>query len=164
MEEKLLYQFIMNYKAYRRIMISTRLTVTLILMGAMLSILVVSVALGIIFALIVAFLGALWIIISVQKEQSYMVFDTRFVIKDRAKRVSVPLENIVSVSYKRAFYEKDLATGTVTIRAKRPDGKLKKYRFYHVFDARECVEFLKNAADKNASGVEEENVGNNDKG
>ena len=147
MEEKLLFQYIMNYKAYRRIMIATRVIITALLMGGMLALVVLSIPMGIVLAAIVGFLGAIWIITALNKEMTYMVFDNRIVIKNRDKRISVPLEAVKSVKYRRAFYEKDLATGTVVVTAS-VGGKTKSYKLRHIFDAAPLIAFLTETVNK----------------
>lgn len=151
MEEKLLFQYIMNYKAYRRIMISTRIIITLIVAGGLAGLIAISLPLGIVLPLIALFVGAIWIITSLNREITYMVFDTRFVIKNKDKRVNVPLSGVKSVTYRRAFYENDLATGTVTVVAADENGKTKKYKFKHIFDAVPLVAFLKEQIGENKS-------------
>lgn len=131
----------MSYRAYRRIMIATRVAVTVVIMGGLLALVLVSVPMGIVLAAISGFLGAIWIITALNREMTYMVFDNRIVIKNRDKRVSVPLDAIKSVKYRRAFYEKDLATGTVTVTA-TVDGKTKNYKLKHIFDASPLIAFL----------------------
>ncbi len=147
MQEKLLFQYIMNYKAYRRIMITTRVLIVLLIAGGAATFALLNVALGIIFPLIVAFLGAIFVIAGLHNEETYMVFEDRVVIKRGQKKIVVPIDNIKSVSYRRAFYEKDLATGTVKIRATAQGKKtVKTYKLKHIFDAKPVVEFLSNAA------------------
>ncbi len=155
MEEKLLFQYIMNYKAYRRIMITVRILITLAVAGGLCGLFAISIPLGIILPVMVLFIGAIWIIVSLSKDITYMFFDTRFVIKHRDKRVSVPLDGVKSVKYRRAFYEKDLATGTLTVAAKdEKSGKIKKYKIKHVFDAQPLIGYFKDAINSNSSGSE----------
>lgn len=156
-KEHIEFQYIMNYKAYRRKMIMVRLLLTLVAAGGLACLGIIKMWLGIIFGTMALFVGALAIIVSLHKEETYIIFNTRFVIKHAEKRASVPLENIKAVRYKRAFYEKGLATGTITITATNPDnGKIKKYRMRHVFGAREGVKFLKDGINANASVKTEE--------
>ncbi len=151
--ERVCFQHIMNYKAYRRKMIAVRVSLTVLVAGAAACLCIYSIVLGIIFAAMVLCFGAISVLAALGREETYIVFDTRFVIKHAEKRVSVPLENLLSVKYKRAFYEKKLATGTITLTATDPkSGKKKTYRMKHVFDAKACVKFLKDAADKDAQG------------
>lgn len=150
-KEYIKFQYIMNYKAYRRFMYMTRLSLTALAVGGLACFAIIRVWLGIIFAGIALSAGAVAVIAALHREETYIIFNTRFVTKHGEKRASVPLENITSVKYKRAFYEKKLATGTVTIKAKDPQkGKIKKYRLRHIFDAKEGVMFLQNAAAENA--------------
>lgn len=150
-KERVMFQYIMSYKAYRRFMIATRVAATVVCAGGLACLSLYKVPLGIIFGVMALFLGAIAVIVALGREETYIVFDTRFVIKHADKRASVPLENIKSVKYKRAFYEKNLATGTVTVTAVSPDnGKIKKYRLRHVFDAKAGVKFLADAARANA--------------
>lgn len=144
-KEKIEFQFIMNYKAYRREMIATRIILTLVVAGGLCGLCALSVIIGILVAAMALFCGVISILVSLGNEQSYTVYNTRVVIKRKNNdtRVSVPIENVTAVKYKRAFYEKDLATGTVVITAKTDKGAIKRYRLRHVFDAMPAVEFLK---------------------
>lgn len=153
--EKLLYQYIMNYKAYRRVMIPTRAAVTVAVSGGLFGLCALSVPLGIVIGMIPLFLGAIAILAGLHNERTYMIFDTRFVIKNKDKRVCVGLDAVTAVKYKRAFYEKDLSTGTITVTARTEKGKLKKYKMKHVFDAGEGAEFLRARAAENAVGTNE---------
>lgn len=145
MEEKIEFQYIMNYKAYRRGMLLMRLSVTLAAIVGTVFLYRFAWALGLIVPLAIAAIGAVWILSALHNEETYTVYNTRCVIKSGAKRRSVALEKMRDVRYKRAFYEKDLATGTVIIVAQNDKGKLKKYRMRHIVDAMPCVEYLKSA-------------------
>lgn len=140
----------MNYKAYRRKMIAVYAAITVALAAAACGLCALSVLVGILIAAIILIFGAIIILLSLGSEQTYTVYNTRVVLKRRGvdKRASVPLENITSVKYKRAFYEKDLATGTVTISAKAENGKIKKYRLRHIFDAAPAVRYLNDTITK----------------
>ena len=58
----------MNYKAYRRIMISTRIIITLIVAGGLAGLIAISLPLGIVLPLIALFVGAIWIITSLNRD------------------------------------------------------------------------------------------------
>lgn len=145
--EKIEFQFIMNYKAYRLKMVVTRLAMTLVAAGGLSAVGLKSFVLGIILPVMAVFIGVVAIIVSYGNEQTYTVYNTRIVIKKRGndKRVSVPMDDIVSVRYSSAFYEKRFATGTLTISTENEKGKKKKYKLKHIFNARPAVEYL-NAA------------------
>ena len=163
-KEHIEFQYIMNYKAYRRKMIMTRLLITLVAAGGLACLGIIKMWLGIILGSIPLFVGVLAIITALHREEIYIIFNTRFVTKHAEKRASVPLENIKAVKYKRAFYEKGLATGTITITAVNPkNNKIKKYRMRHVFGAREGVKFLNDVVNANTSGNarEKESSGEN---
>ena len=146
-QEKIEFQRIMNYKAYRRKMITLRVGLSVIIAGGLMGVCVKSVTLAIILAVIALCLGAIAVIAALGNEQTYTVYNTRVVLKKRGddKRKIVPLENITKVSCRRAFYERGLATDTVTITAKAENGKTKKYRMRHIFDAKPVVEFITTA-------------------
>ncbi|MDE6401161.1 MAG: hypothetical protein K2L54_00945, partial [Clostridiales bacterium] len=55
------------------------------------------------------------------------------------------MENVVKVAYKRAWYEKDLGTGTITVTAKTEKGGAKKFRLRHVFNGLPAVEYIQNS-------------------
>ncbi len=155
-KERILFQYIMNYKAYRRKMIAVRIMLTLLAAGGLAVFSIKSITLGIVLALMALFLGAISILVSLHNEMTYIVFNTRIVIKNKDKRADIPLENLISVKYGRAFYEKDLGTGTITLKAKDPvKGRIKKYRMRHVFAAGECVAFLQDAIDKGENDGED---------
>ncbi|MCH5162096.1 MAG: hypothetical protein J1G38_01240 [Clostridiales bacterium] len=145
-KEYIKFQYIMNYKAYRRKMIATRVSIAVILSAALFCFAIVKVWLGILCGMIPLFGGAFAVIVGLPHEETYIIFNTRFVIRKKGKRASVPLENIKAVKYKRAFYEKKLATGTVTITALNEKGRKRKYKLRHVFDAKEGVKFLSDAS------------------
>ena len=158
-QDKIMFQYIMNYKAYRRKMISMRLTLTAIIAGGLLGLCAVSIVLGIVLGATAIFVGVLAVIFALGNEQTYTVYDTRIVLKKRGndKRKIVPMQNIVGVAYKRAFYEKGLLTGTVTVTAKADNGKKRKYKLRHVFDAAPVVEYLRERVSLNKS----EKIGDN---
>lgn len=144
-KEKIEFQYIMNYKAYRRKMVAIRSACTVVVAGAMFGFVVWSIWLAIIFALMVLCIGSITVLVSFANEQTYTVYDTRIVIKKRnsEKRASVDIDNIIKFDYHRAIYEKDLATGTVKIKAKTADGKTKTYKLLHIFDAQPMLDYLK---------------------
>lgn len=156
-QEKIEFQRIMNYKAYRRRMIALRVGLTVLAAGGLMGLCVISVLLAIILAVIVLCFGTISILVALGNEQTYTVYNTRIVIKKRGdgKRKIVPLENVSKISWRRAFYERGLATDTVTITAKTESGKTKKYRMRHIFDAKPVVEFI-NAAIVNKGNSENE--------
>lgn len=144
--DEILFQRIMISKAYRRGMIMYRLIMTAIAAGALAALCVVSILLGILLAVMAIFVGVIAILVSLGNEHTYTVYNTRLVLKRRGDydRKSVPLENIVSVKYRSAFYEKNLCIGTLTVKAKNEKGKIKSYKLKHIFDAQPIKEFLDN--------------------
>ena len=148
-EEKILFQYILNYKAYRRIMLSVRITITAIVAGGLAGLCAFNIFLGIMAAVVAAAVGVIWIIIGLHKERTYTIYNTRCVIKFKEKCRSIPIENIVAVKYKSAFYERDLLTGTLTITAKNAKGKLRKYRMEHIFNGAEGVKYLEERVKEN---------------
>lgn len=139
----------MNYKANRRIMLVVRIIVTLLVSGGLAALCALSVPLGITMSLTVLFFGAIWVIIGLHKERTYTIYNTRFVIKHKEKCKSVPLENIVSVKYRSAFYERDLLTGTLTITAKNEKGRVRRYKMEHIFNAADGVKYLEERIKEN---------------
>ena len=136
--KEILFQYIMNYKAYRRKMVT---------------LCALSIAVGITLSLLAAVVGALFVIVAFHKEWTYTIYNTKIVIKDKDKRHDVPLDGVTAVSFKTAFYEKDLFTGTVTVTVKTAKGGKRKYKLRHVFDAQEGVAFLKKTAEENNARV-----------
>lgn len=151
MEEKILFQYVMSYKAYRRAMISCRAAVAAVAAGALAALCVVSVPLGIVLAVAALFVGALAVLVSLHREYTYTVYGARIVFKKGGddRRASVPTERVTAVSYKSAFYEKDLGTGTVTVTVRTDKGGKKRYRMKHILDAAPCVDYLKKTAARN---------------
>lgn len=157
MEEKIEFQYIMDSRVYRRKMIATRVVITCLIAGAATAFLLMDLVLGILIPIAVLFVGAVWVIVGLQGEMTYTIYNTRFVVKNKEKRVSVPLENIIAVKYRSAFYERDVLAGTITITAKDPDnGRKKKYKMKHVFNGGEGADYL--AAAINTTTKKEENV------
>lgn len=148
-KESIQFQYIMNSKAYRRGMMLFRITATVIAVGGALAACAYSIALGIIFAVIVGAIGALTVIVALGNERTYTVYNTRIVLKRRGDdfRKSVPMQNIVGVKYKSAFYEKDLCVGTLTVKAKDENGKIKRYKLKHIFDGKPLVKYLNDVID-----------------
>lgn len=159
MEEKILYQFIMNYKAYRRGAVIVRSLVALSVAGGALGLCAVSVPLGIVIAVAVVALGGISVILAFGVERTYTVYNTRIVIKTKNKRRSIPTTAIRSVKFTRAFYERDLATGTLTVVAKDDKGRAGRFKLKHIFDAREAVDHLKRTAEENARALENRREG-----
>lgn len=142
--EEIKFQRIMEYKAYRRGMKLTRLGIALLLAVALAFTWYISPFFGIVLPIVVIIITAITILASMGNEQTYTVYNTRVVLKRRGddKRKSVPLNDIVSVKYKSAFYEKRMCVGTVIITAKSDRGKVKKYKMKHILDAKPIVEFI----------------------
>ena len=143
-------QYIMNYKAHRRIMLAVRITVTLLISGGLAALCALAIPLGVIASVTVLFFGAIWVIIGLHKERTYTIYNTRFVIKFKEKCKSVPLENIISVRFRSAFYERDLLTGTLTITAKNEKGRVRRYRMEHIFNAADGVKYLEERIRENS--------------
>lgn len=147
--EKIKLQYIMNYKAYRRKMVAIRSACTVAVAGAMFGFVPVSIWLAVIFAIMVLCIGSITVLVSFGNEWTYTVYETRIVLKKRNSetRASVDIDNILKFDYHRAIYEKDLATGTVKIKAKTSDGKIKTYKLLHIFDAQPLLDYLKSRLD-----------------
>lgn len=148
-EEKILFQYILNYKAYRRIMLATRVTVTAIVAGGLAGLCALNVFLGITAAVVAAAVGVIWIIIGLHKERTYTIYNTRCVLKFKDKSRSVPIESITAVKYKTAFYERDLLTGTLTITAKNEKGRTRRYKMQHIFNGADGVKYLEDRIKEN---------------
>lgn len=153
-KERIVLQYIMNYKAYRRKTISLRVGVSVLIAGGLCGLCVMSIILGVVLAAMTLILGAIASLVSLGYEESYTLYNTRAVIKrkNKEKRLSVALDRVTAVSYKRAFYERDVATGTVTFTATDGKGRRKRYKLKHIFDANPAVEYFKNAIEKNNGG------------
>lgn len=142
-EDKIMFQYVMNYKAYRIRMILFRGLITLLIAGALALFALKSVVLGIVLPMIALFLGVIAVIYGLGNERSYTVYADRVVLRTRGayKRVTVPISAITRVSYRRAPYEKRFATGTVTLYA-RVGGRARKYRLWNIFDARPAIDYI----------------------
>lgn len=142
--ERIEFQYIMNSKAYRRGMMLFRISATVIAVGGALAICAVSVALGIIAAVMVGVIGVITVLFALGNEKTYTVYNTRIVLKRRGdySRKSVPMQNIIAVKYNSAFYEKDLCVGTVTFKARNDKGRVKRYKLKHIFDGKPLVKYL----------------------
>ena len=153
--DEIKFQRIMEYKAYRRGMYLKRLAIALILVVGLAFTGYISLFFGIVLPISAFIIVVITILASMGNEQTYTVYTTRVVLKKRGddKRASVPLDSIVSVKYKSAWYEKRMCVGTVTITA-NTDGKTKKYKMKHILDAKPIVQFLNDSI----------NGGNNDGG
>ncbi|MCM1367853.1 MAG: hypothetical protein NC184_03470 [Roseburia sp.] len=156
-EEKVLFQFTMNYKAYRRKAIAVRACFAVVLAAAACGLCALSVLIGILVAAIVLVFGVIAILLSLGNEQTYTVYNTRIVLKRRGSdaRKSVPIGSVTAIKYKRAFYEKDLATGTLTVYAKDGKGRTKKYRLRHIFNASAAISYLNGAIAQNGGTNDE---------
>lgn len=144
-QDKIMFQYFMKHKPYRVQMLIMRISITLVVAGGCFAACAASIALGIALGVTACSVGAIFIVTALGNEQTYSVYDDRIVLKVRGKdrRMIVPLENVTAVKYKRAFYEKNYATGTVTITAKNEKGRTKKYKMRHIFDAAPAVDFIK---------------------
>lgn len=142
--DEILFQRIMSSKAYRRGMILYRCIATAIVAGGLASFCVISIVLGILLAVMAIAIGIIIILASLSNEYTYTVYDTRLTLKRRGDygRKTVPLDSVVAVKYKSAFYEKNLCVGTITVKAKIGTGKVKSCKLKHIFDARPILEFL----------------------
>ena len=142
-KDKIEFQYIMNYKAYRRGMIIFRVGATVLAAGGLACLCIVSWVLGLIFSTMAAFIGVIFILAALGNEYTYNVYSDRIVIKKRGvdKRTTVNIADITSVKFTRAFYEKSLATGTIKLTAKT-GGRKKSYRLKHLFDAQPLIDFL----------------------
>lgn len=146
-KEKILFQHIMSSKAYRRGMLLCRVPITAVVAGALAGFCAISVILGILLAAMAICFGVVFILAALGSEHTYTVYNTRVVIKRRGdySRKSVPIGSITSVKCKSAFYEKDLHTATIYIKAKDDSGKVKRYRMRHVFDYKPVADYLVSA-------------------
>ncbi|MDE6293494.1 MAG: hypothetical protein K2L88_02595 [Clostridiales bacterium] len=154
--EEIVLQRIMDYKAYRRGMIMTRMLITLAATVALAFLIRFNIVLGLLLPVAAVIIGAISILVSMGNERTYTIYNTRVVIKRRGEdtRKSVPLESIESVTYKSAFYEKRMCIGTVTIKAKNAKGKLKNYKLKHIFDAQPVVDYLTGVIGRNTNADE----------
>lgn len=141
-DEKLCYQYIMNFRAYRIPLIVSRVTAAVILSIGGACTVMISVPLGIVLALLFLFLGALSILTKFHHDETYMIFNNRVVIKHSGKRYTAYTDKIKSVQKKQAFYEKRFGTFTITITALNENNKVKKLKLRHVFDANAGYDFL----------------------
>lgn len=155
--EEIVLQRIMDYKAYRRGMIMTRMLITLAATAALAFIIRFNIVLGLLLPVAAVIIGAISILVSMGNERTYTIYNTRVVIKRRGDdtRKSVPLESIEAVTYKSAFYEKRMCIGTVTIKAKNAKGKLKNYKLKHIFDAQPVVDYLTSVIDGRNTNADE---------
>ena len=142
--EEIKFQRIMEYKAYRKGMIFTRLAIAAVLVIGLAFTWFISPFFGIVFPAVVIIFVTITILMSLGNEQTYNVYNTRVVLKRRGddRRKSVPLADIISVKYKQAFYERRMCVGTVTVTAKDKAGKVKKYKLKHILDAQPIVEYI----------------------
>ena len=148
-EENILFKYILNYKAYRRIMLAVRISITAVVAGGLAGLCAFNIVLGILAAVVAAAVGVIWIILGMHKERTYTIYNTRCVLKFKEKSRSIPIENITAVKYKMGFYERDLLTGTLTITAKNAKGKTRKYKMRHIFNAAEGVKYLEERIKEN---------------
>ncbi|MCH5155717.1 MAG: hypothetical protein J1F69_03840 [Clostridiales bacterium] len=147
--EEIKFQRIMHYKAYRRGMMLKRLGIALLLMVASAFTGYISILFGIALPVFVLIIVSISILASMGNEQTYNVYNTRVVFRKRGDdgRRSVPLDSIMSVKYKSAWYEKRMCVGTVTVTAKNDKGQIKKYKMKHILDAKPVVEYLNSIID-----------------
>ncbi|MDE6401300.1 MAG: hypothetical protein K2L54_01660, partial [Clostridiales bacterium] len=82
-KEKIEFQYVMNYKAYRREAISLRVILTLVIAGGLAGLCAISVLLGAVLAAIVLCFGGISIVVVLGTEQTYTVYNTRIVLKRR---------------------------------------------------------------------------------
>lgn len=143
-KEEIKFQRIMQYKTYRRGMLTFRLGIATALAVGLAFTGFISIFFGIVLPVVVYIGAAISILTSLSNEQTYNVYTERVVLKRRGDdgRKSVPFDRIVSVSCKSAFYEKRSCTGTVTITAKNDKGKLKKYKMKHILDYKPIVQYV----------------------
>lgn len=144
-DEKLCYQYIMNFRAYRVPLIISRITASVILSIGGACVTIVSVPLGIVLALLFLFLGALAILTKFHHDETYLIFNNRVVVKHSNKRYIAYIDKIKSVQKKQAFYEKRFGTYTITVTALNENNRVKKLKLRHVFDANAGYDFLVNA-------------------
>ncbi|MCH5158786.1 MAG: hypothetical protein J1F33_06290 [Clostridiales bacterium] len=149
MEEKIEFQYITDTRVYRAKMIFTRVIISVIVAGGLSAFVVMSLIIGILLPAVALFIGAIWVISGLQYEMTYTVFNTRFVVKNKDKRISVPLENVVSVKYGSGPFDKKYLTGTITVKA-RAEGtlRIKTYKMKHVHDGKAGAEYIAAAIEK----------------
>ena len=153
MEEKIEFQYITDSRIYRRKMIVTRVVIGLIVAGGLAVTGITNLILGIVLPVIALFLTAIWVISGLQHEMNYTIYNTRFVIKNKEKRISIPLENVISVEYRSAFYEKKYCSGTMTVKARAADTlKVRTYKFKHIFDGKAGADYIAAAIERNNNG------------
>ena len=143
-QDKIMFQYIMNYKAHRRYVLITRLGTGLVVAGGLAGLCAVSILIGIVLALIALCFCGIAVIVAYGAEQTYTVYTDRIVLKVRGvdKRKTVQIKDITSVGYKRAFYEQSLMTGTLTLIARTEGGKTKKYKLKHIAGAGQAMDYI----------------------
>ena len=143
-QDKIMFQYVMNYKAYRRFAAMSRIGITLVIAGGLCGLCALNLMLGLVSAAIVLCFGAISVIVSLGAEQTYTVYADRIVIKVRGKdrRNTIYIKDIVKTTYRRAFYEKSLLSGTITVTAKTDKGKTKKYKMRHITNAQQTIDYI----------------------
>ncbi|MDE7107597.1 MAG: hypothetical protein K2O39_04665 [Clostridiales bacterium] len=143
-KEEIKFQRIMEYKTYRKGMVMFRLAVATAVAVGLAFTSFISIFFGIALPVTVFIVTAITILYSLGNEQTYNVYTARVVLKRRGDygRKSIAFDSIVSVEYKSAFYEKRACVGTVIIKAKSDNGKIKKYKMKHILDYKPVVQYI----------------------
>lgn len=142
-QEKIEFQYIMNYRAYRRSLLTVGITVTLLVTAALAMLCFWSVAMGAVIAATALIVGALVILSSYGSEQTYTVYNDRIVFKSRGheKRKKAELKDLTAFKSVTSPLERPLKTCTLVLYFKTSRGK-KTYRMYHVFNVTPLTDFL----------------------
>lgn len=146
--EKIEYQYTTNYKAQRKAIIMSRSCVTAIAVGGSMGFIAISWVISLIVALMFAFAGVLSILISLHNEKTVMILTTRITVKNKDKRISVPMRAVKSVDYTVPWYERSYRCGTLTLFFVTEKNRTKKIRVRHLFAANDGVKFIKESMER----------------
>lgn len=148
-QEKVLYQFQTDSKSLRVFNAFLLCAVCLPISGGLFALCVLSVPLGVVLGLMPLFIGAMLFVVMYSNYCTYTVTDRRVIIKNRTVNRSISLDELQSVTRKRALFGGGRLVESVKIYTEK-EGKLKPWGTMRcVFHVKECYNFLSECAANN---------------
>lgn len=144
-QEKLLYQFSANVRAYRRRVLWRYIPAIVLSVGATLALCAFTILTGVLLAVMALAVWAVVLLVKLGDRRTYTVYDSRIVFKRRngVIKKSVEIDAVTDIKLSHAFYERSLGTETATFTVAEGKGGKKKYKMISVVGITPAIEYIR---------------------